>query len=146
MTDDAHHVGGAGSDASADEATCFICRRGSDASHPIMVCMRKTLGQSGTTLAYKTAQVRVPACAECSRRESGRERRANTFVLACLLVPAIVGGIALGWSGALLGFGVGFFGSFVVRAMLAGRSAACRHPSVRSLEEQGWHYEHMFGA
>jgi hypothetical protein len=131
----------------ADDSACFVCgSRPADAAHPIVVSLRKTLGQSGSTLAYQTAQVRVPACAECRRRESGRERRGNGLVLAFMLVPAVAGGVALGWEGALLGFGLGFFASFVVGAFATGRSVARRHPAVRALEDEGWHYQHMFGA
>lgn len=122
--------------ASGDKELCFVCAtRPADQRHPIVISLKKE-GQF-TRLA-------VPACSVCGQKEAGAERKANGCALFAMLLPIILGAIWAGWQGALLGLGLGFFGGIAMQAFGTGRGRARQHPAIKALEEEGWHYNHLF--
>lgn len=121
--------------------TCYFCQAvQADPSRPLSVVMRKTLGQSGTQLAYKRVSVPIPACGACRVAEEAAERKRAWVPLSIILVPAILGAAWAGWHGVLLFGALGIVGSMAVKPLLDGRSPAHRHPKVQELVSDRWDF------
>ena len=133
--------------AKRNDEMCFDCGvRAATPDRPLVVEMYRVLGQSGTRRTFKEVQVHVPICEPCRTEEGSIEMRRNRIVAACLFVPFIAG-VALGVSqgeilrASLLGLGVGFFLSLIVRVTVGYKRRSREHPEIKSLLRSGWSFD-----
>jgi hypothetical protein len=121
--------------------SCYFCKnRPAEAARPMRVMMRKTLGQSGSQLAYKKVNVQIPSCDACRAAEEAAVRKIAAVSLGCVLVPGVVGAVWAGWQGFVLFGALGFIPAIASKVHMQGRSAAHLHPQVQELVKDRWDF------
>lgn len=104
----------------------------------------KTLGKSGTTLYREFTDVSVPVCSACGLQQENAERFVNRIALSIMAICAIAAGIMAGFGAALVGFGFGWIGALIVQACFSGRHKSSQHPTIAELENDDWHFNHLY--